>query len=487
MHSENRREFVADTLPEAMIAMKAALGHDAILISSRKVAKNGFLGIGRREYFVVEGEVLPPWLSMEQKKEPRPMPQRRPQSSPPSEEIEKLLNSAKRITDSRSGWVSEEEVEFPDWTGEAESAGVYTRTGRRPNKRREKSMNLAERRPNSELITDLSPSPRLRAGDARERLDDRIAEIKSELDTFKNEIRDLIKKGSYVTAEAKNDSAVGESRPAGSREVLSSLTIIKYRDRLIEAGVEAELIAEITESVQSRSVGDELEDEALIRSRFSKEIVSRLRVAPLPEPPGDAPVLIAAVGPTGVGKTTTLAKLGAMLTEEEARRIACITLDFYRIGGAEQLRTYCDILGVDLEEASTPEELGEAVDVHLDKEYILIDTAGRSPNASAAIEEISDALKGSRLDYELYVFVSASTACCEMERAIKSFSMVEEARIVFTKVDEVSCWGPLFSAAARSGLGTAFITTGQGVPDDVEPASPRMIADKLLDGAETDR
>jgi flagellar biosynthesis protein FlhF len=252
------------------------------------------------------------------------------------------------------------------------------------------------------------------------------------------------------------------------------------RRRMLESGLPAELAEKITRAVVARSSAAELEDAAIMRARFRKEAASLIAVAAPLEPREDRPLIIFAIGPTGVGKTTTLAKLGAIFSEEESRRIAFITIDHYRIAAVEQLRTYSEILGAPFELATAADELKDAIGRHMDKDVILVDTAGRSPFAAEGIEEVRRLREEIGIDSEALLFVSSTTSLAQMENVIERFRPSDAARLVFTKVDETSQWGPLFAAAVRSALPVAYATNGQSVPFDIEPARAVRFAEAIL-------
>jgi flagellar biosynthesis protein FlhF len=187
------------------------------------------------------------------------------------------------------------------------------------------------------------------------------------------------------------------------------------------------------------------------------------------------------VGPTGVGKTTTLAKLAAHAALVERRRVAIISLDDYRVGGADQIRTYADLIGVPVELVSEPSRLRATIDRLRDAERIFIDTAGRSPRDREAMWALERAL-GTLADVEVHLVVAAGTPPTMIDAIARRHRGLGPTRLLFTKVDEADDLGELLRAPARLELPVTWITTGQRVPEDIEIATPERLA-ALASGA----
>lgn len=189
--------------------------------------------------------------------------------------------------------------------------------------------------------------------------------------------------------------------------------------------------------------------------------------------------IVALVGTTGVGKTTTLAKIAAKFVLEQGINAALITADTYRISAVEQLKTYSDILGLPLEIVYTPQELALAIDRHQDKELILIDTAGRSQYSAGQMLELQEFLKiNPRI--EKHLAISASIKINDAKEIIKKFSAVEPEKIIITKIDETGNFGTVINLLRNENLPLSYMTTGQSVPDDIVTGNADTLADLLL-------
>lgn len=246
--------------------------------------------------------------------------------------------------------------------------------------------------------------------------------------------------------------------------------------------VEEKLAVKIINSLIEKATPSELKDIKAVRFYMEEGIRQSLR---LPQPitfkSGGGQQVIALVGPTGVGKTTTIAKLAATLSLLERKEIALVTIDTYRIAAVEQLKTYAQIIGIPIEVVFTPEALREAIAKHRDKDLIFLDTAGRSPKNTAHLSELNMFLEaGSPTD--IFLVLSASTRYQDMLDAYHRFGGESLTRLIFTKLDETGTYGPIINMVNRTKKRLAYVTAGQIVPDDIEVADPQKIARLVLGG-----
>lgn len=204
-------------------------------------------------------------------------------------------------------------------------------------------------------------------------------------------------------------------------------------------------------------------------------------VDPIGAPKPCGPRILALVGPTGVGKTTTVAKIAARCALEHGKKVALFTNDTYRIAAVEQLRTYARIMGVPLEVILGPEELPKLIQAYSDRDVVLIDTAGRSPVDTAQISEL-EALLGSEPRIQVLMLLSAATEPVAMERAARRFLPLRPVALIGTKLDEASHLGTLLSISIQMRLPLAFFTTGQRVPEDIRDATKEEIASWVIWG-----
>jgi flagellar biosynthesis protein FlhF len=185
------------------------------------------------------------------------------------------------------------------------------------------------------------------------------------------------------------------------------------------------------------------------------------------------------IGPTGVGKTTTIAKLAALCRMRGLKKITLVNLDTYRIGASEQLKTYGRILRLPLETAAHRDELGRIIEKHRNQDLLLIDTTGRSPGNTEQIEDLRNMLTV-HPDIENHLLLSATTKDRDMDQIVQRFGRVPIKSYLFTKIDETEDYAPVFNQLFRCRKPLYYLTHGQNVPDDIEPASRKKMAHLML-------
>ena len=190
------------------------------------------------------------------------------------------------------------------------------------------------------------------------------------------------------------------------------------------------------------------------------------------------------LGPTGVGKTTTLAKLAAIYSIQHQKKVGLITADTYRIAAVDQLKIYAQILGIPLSIIYNPKELSEALNHHRDKDIILIDTAGKSIKNREQEKEIKELLSCGEID-EIYLVISSNTSYRSCVNVINSYKFLPDYKLLFTKTDEINSYGVLLNCCILSGKPLSYLTTGQDVPEDIEVADPVKIKDLLMGSLKT--
>jgi flagellar biosynthesis protein FlhF len=247
---------------------------------------------------------------------------------------------------------------------------------------------------------------------------------------------------------------------------------------MIEADVDEQLARDLIERLRHESHLD-LENPLAARARLAQMIEQELRVTgPITMPPGAGRV-VALVGPTGVGKTTTIAKLAANYRLRENRRVGLITVDTYRIAAVEQLRTYADIIDLPMEVVSTPREMREAVQRMRTFDLVLMDTAGRSPRDEVRIQELRSMLVEAAPD-EVHLVLSAAASSRSLVAAAEKFAPVGVTSLLVTKLDEATGLGSLLALARKCQLPYSYLTDGQNVPDDISVAEAKRLSQLIL-------
>jgi flagellar biosynthesis protein FlhF len=287
-------------------------------------------------------------------------------------------------------------------------------------------------------------------------------------------LREQMERMAASVARARAATA-GAAHPEAFREVLA---------RLADAGVGAEIQEELAARLWARG-----EAEALLRAGNAEGIGELVRaelgrmfsVDPrLGREDGGAQV-VALVGPPGSGKTTTLVKLAVAYGLKRRRPVQMISMDTWRIGGAEQLRTFAAILGVGFQALETPGALARALEEHRHKGLVLIDTPGQSARDMWAGEDLA-AFLAACPEVDTHLTLTASMKAADLRRAVERYERFRPSKLLFTHVDETRSIGTILNEAVRTAKPISFLTHGQQIPEDLVEASREGILDLVLSG-----
>ncbi len=317
--------------------------------------------------------------------------------------------------------------------------------------------------------------------------------LQSEIDQLKDLVQQLTqpRQESFATPTAAapqtftTETIVEEPVVARRQAAVSQLSksAPSQLDDLIEILVEQGIDNEAAATIARFSAGqmnDRQRQEPQLCREFLTETVANLvnSTGPLWKK-GDAQKRISLIGPTGVGKTTTIAKLAAEAITTAGARVALVTIDTYRIAAVEQLKVYGEIMGLPVEVVLSPEQLQDAFRRHRDKDLILIDTAGRSPRDGERIAELDEFL-GQGSQVENCLVLAAPTDERLQQKSLEAFSKLPISRLIFTKLDETDRCGSLINLPTRSNLPLAYLTNGQQVPEDLLQAEPKTVAELVM-------
>ncbi len=256
---------------------------------------------------------------------------------------------------------------------------------------------------------------------------------------------------------------------------------------LIGQEVAMELAVSIVAELRSTLTLEELASDHAVRGAAIERIAALLPSCRGLEPVNGAwrrdgrPLTIAFVGPTGVGKTTTVAKIAATLKLRYGARVGLVTCDTYRIAAVDQLRTYAEIIGLPLEIVLAPSRMRDSIRRMNDLDVVLIDTAGRSQNDTDRLGDLA-AMMAAAEPHETHLVLSSVASEKVMRREAQAFSTVGIDRVVLTKLDEAVGLGAALRVLREVGCSVSYITTGQEVPQHIETARPTRLAELLLGG-----
>ena len=285
------------------------------------------------------------------------------------------------------------------------------------------------------------------------------AELKEEV----RQLTDLVR--TAVSKPAPSPLPVTSSAPAGIWD--------GFRNRLIESEVSADLASLlINEAARSTDNPDKAEAvlSRIMQNRFPASGPIRCK--------NDGPRVVAFVGPAGAGKTTTIAKLAARCRMGNQRKVSLITIDTYRVAAIEQIKSFAAIMKAGLQVVYSPGEVQAALAACAGDDLVFIDTAGRSRRNSVHMEELRQFLEKIR-PAETHLVLSATTKDSDLRETIADFGPVGINRLLFTKLDETSRLGNIFSAVAAGPMPVSFLGSGQNVPDDIELAQSSRFIERL--------
>ncbi len=253
--------------------------------------------------------------------------------------------------------------------------------------------------------------------------------------------------------------------------------------QLLQNEVAEELAADFIGRINDRQT----DDRPLDRETINEFLVQQFARVLAPGAPiqltrkqGRATV-VALIGTTGVGKTTTIAKLAAQFRLKQGCRVGLITIDTYRIAATEQLRTYAEIIDAPLEVVLTPQDMKPALERLRDCDVVLIDTAGRSQFDREKLSELSEFLRVAEPD-ETHLVLSATSSQAVLMKAMEEFSSLKIDRVIFTKLDEAVGIGTLLAVCRKLDAKLSYVTTGQDVPSDIEESNGRKLAEMIVRG-----
>jgi flagellar biosynthesis protein FlhF len=255
--------------------------------------------------------------------------------------------------------------------------------------------------------------------------------------------------------------------------------LVPIYSQLVEADIPEVLARRLMRHVAETLEPDQFEQAESIRGALCEAVAQCIPVAPPIQSVVGVRRVVALVGPTGVGKTTTVAKLAANFKLAHGVRVGLLTVDTYRIAAVEQLKTYAEIIDLPLGVVNDPSEMTRALDELGDVDLVFIDTAGRSPRDEVKIRELNAFLLQARPD-EVHLVLSAVAGQRSLRAAVERFAMVQVDRLIVTKLDEADSLGGVLAVLGLSSRPVSYLTTGQAVPDDIEPADRMRLARLIL-------
>ena len=459
------KKFTASSIPEALAQVKQEFGSDAIILHQKSHPKP-FLGLFGKAYVEVTAGLDAPETSKPQansrgdsyERAARETKDEVTLSSVPSGDIDRLKAMASTILEKRKRPPTPDEERL--------SASPKPRV-----------------KTHAASGLDASPPPR-----SQPPADDSLPPLVPETETLAS----LTNRAMPGTSDDSNTERLMRVEAQIANLVSTFATFMKrqeelgvnpnqtWLDELTSRGISHELAREII---------DAMDEENPSKEAFREELAKRMPVkgpVKLPEET-ERPKVVLLVGPTGVGKTTTLAKLAAsyaydLETGGGPAQVVLVTADLYRLGAVEQIKEYAKILQIPLEQAYGPDEVADCIQRHKTADLVLVDTMGSSQRNEDQMGVLTTLTEQCR-PCEIHLVVSATTKGEDLIDVMEKFSRIEPDGLIVTKTDEATTLGSVFNALQENPLPVSYVTTGQMVPEDIEIADSKMLAELILPAA----
>ncbi|MCR5310338.1 MAG: flagellar biosynthesis protein FlhF [Lachnospiraceae bacterium] len=296
--------------------------------------------------------------------------------------------------------------------------------------------------------------------------------IEEKLENIQTLIRENLKQGEEPKEE--------KPEPAEENELSTFFKLLKKT--MTDNEVNEEYANQIVDET-AKTVKPDTPIDVALANIYQKMILKFGKAATI-SPAEHGPKVVFFVGPTGVGKTTTIAKIASKFSVEKHKKVALLTADTYRIAAAEQLRTYANILEVPFRIIYTIEEMESALKDFMDFDYVFVDTAGHSHQnreQKSVMGSFVHSVDGT-VEKEVFLVVSATTKYRDLMGIADAYSEITEYKLIFTKLDETTALGNLLNLKLYTGADLSYVTCGQNVPDDIEDFNAQRTVKNLLGG-----
>lgn len=299
------------------------------------------------------------------------------------------------------------------------------------------------------------------------------------MDLLENKINTMEETLMSIYTQVKKISNESENCTEGnnSKQKKSNLSQLFYNNLIkneVDTDIADKLISQVCIQLgENNSVND------FINALYKKIAEFMGKPSTIDLDHNEKPHVVIFAGPTGVGKTTTIAKLAAHYYLNFDKKVSMITADTYRIAAVEQLKVYADILGIPLSTVRSVNEMKEAIKSNEDTDLILIDTAGRSYKDTDSFEEVKQIINAAQAD-EVYIVLSMTMSMRHCKEVLENYKFLNDYKLIFSKYDEISAPGIILNASYYTKKHLSYITTGQNVPDDIEICDIDKIIKKVI-------
>jgi flagellar biosynthesis protein FlhF len=411
------KKFLASSIKEATEQMKEDLGSDAIVLNTRRLPKDNPLKVFGKDQFEITGAV-------------DELPERAPASASGTYSRRAVRQSFEAVANAFNGQQSEDH--------EPQEFTPAPRTALPP-----------------------SETPVKRSSAAMREVSD-ITQLKADVEDMKGMLQQLSHQLKY--------KHFGDL-PEFLKEVYLNL---------LQQDVDEKFAIAITNTVLKKLHPQRIESRHGVEQLVLQTIAADFPAAPAPASRKKTRVVVL-VGPTGVGKTTTIAKMAAIEKLANGKSVGLISCDTYRIGAIEQLKTFAVIADIPMQVVYRASDVAAAVKKYQKFDVVFVDTVGRSQKAKKELAELGKIVTATKAD-EVHLVLSAQTNYPTLRQIVETFSAFEPTRLIFSKMDEAAIFGPLYNIMQKTKIPVSFFATGQAVPDDISVSDGMTFAKMLYQG-----
>jgi len=434
----NLKRYRVNDIKEAMNLIKRDLGPEAIIVSTRQVREGKFGLFGKT--------MLEVTAARDDKPKAEPAPAKK--AAAPS------ASASAALTKANSPFTP------PPMPGLSQNSASFSNQGGR------QSVQTALQ-PLRQEIQSLREMIHTMENKSSAYKDHSATQIRNEMGEMRNMLHSFVARSSYQQ---------------GDLDLPENLMVLYQQLKF--SGLEEKFAKRLVMEARKNISENDLENFSYVKIFLARMLMKIIKTTRGIENINTSQKILALIGPTGVGKTTTAAKIASEQMLRYKRRVALITVDTFRIAAVEQLRTYAKIINVPLSIVSNKDELDKAISSYADYEVIVVDTGGCSQRDEMQLFELRE-LFGVRKGIHNILVLSTTTKDTDMNEITRRFGAIPLDSVIFTKLDESTSYGAIFNHAIRFKKPVAFLTTGQKVPEDIEVASKERLVDLLLNISES--
>lgn len=482
------KRFRASSMQEALEKVREELGIDAVILRTDKIQNPSLLDLMKNETIEVVAAV---------ESDVESVMQNQPESHATTANQQTSGGRLSYFTPQPIQTTSAKEKAVPTPKTQKEVQDFSNLLKQRLNQAEQHVEKEVKRRPSSKSVSQKKSNSTSKPSGAKKTSSSKPAQSKSMKQSIPSDKSMPQNKKSYLDNQDNIDSLRGELHDL--RSLVNSLsvkmsaqtdsvmkdvsdlpdTLAREMIHLSACGIEKRIAWQLIKEIQEKLNDAEINDHTLVRETLVQALTNRIQVSgPIECKKGKSKVIVL-VGPTGAGKTSTLAKLAANSKFTVNKKVALISVDTYRVSALEHLSNFAGLAQLPMSAVYSAQELKGALVAHEDKDLIFIDTAGRSPRDEQYLKELKTYMELGKPD-EIHLVLPANMKSIDLIDCLRRFERLGINRIIFTKIDETSSLGSLVNLQDETDNPISYITNGQTIPDDIKLANEQALARLIL-------